>query len=233
MKDNISLNIIARIRTDFPEKFGIPRQSGLVKDLKGKIIFEPEYRDVSGLKGIEGFSHLWLIWKFSKASNDKWLPTVRPPRLGGNKRMGVFATRSPYRPNPIGLSSVKIERIIESSPEGPIIEVTGADMLDGTPIYDIKPYVPYTDCHEEALGGFAEKVFDNSLTVDFPSELQKLFPEEKLSSLKAILESDPRPAYKEDSDRVYGFAFSGYEIKFTVNNNVLKVKEIIKLGQKL
>ncbi len=229
MRDDITLNIIARIRTDFPEKFGIPRQSGLIKELKGRIVFEPEYRDVSALRGIEGYSHLWLIWKFSEAVSDKWSPTVRPPRLGGNKRVGVFATRSPYRPNPIGLSSVKIERIIESSPDGPIIEVTGADMLDGTPIYDIKPYIPYTDCHTEALGGFAEEVFENSLELDFPFELQKLFPKEKLSSLKEILESDPRPAYKEDSDRVYGFSFSGYEIKFAVSNNILTVKELIKI----
>ena len=159
MKDNISLNIIATIKTDFSEKFGIPRQSGLIKTLKGKIVFEPEYRNPSALKGLEGFSHLWLLWKFSESVTENWSPTVRPPRLGGNKRIGVFATRSPFRPNPIGISSVKIENIILNSPDGPVIEVSGVDMLNGTPIYDIKPYIPYTDCHPDASGGFSKAVW--------------------------------------------------------------------------
>lgn len=226
MKDNISFEIIARVHTDFSEKFGIPRQSGLVKNLKGKIVFEPKYRDISALNGLDGFSHLWIIWEFSESITDNWSPTVRPPRLGGNKRMGVFATRAPYRPNPIGLSSVKIEKIELNTPEGPIIEISGADMLDGTPIYDIKPYIAYTDSHPEAIGGFAEEVFENSLSVVGRDEFKNIMPEDKYESLIQILVSDPRPGYKEDSDRIYGMSFAGYEIKFTVSNNVLKIESI-------
>ena len=226
MKDNCSFEIIARVHTDFFEKFGIPRQSGLVKNLKGRIVFEPKYRDASALKGLDGFSHLWLIWKFSEAVCENWSPTVRPPRLGGNKRMGVFATRAPYRPNPIGLSSVKIEKTELSSPDGPIIEVSGADMLDGTPIYDIKPYIAYTDSHPEAIGGFSEDVFDNHLMVQENEKLKNIMPQDKYESLLQILSSDPRPGYKEDSDRFYGLKFAGYEIKFTVSNGVLKIVSI-------
>lgn len=227
MKDNISLKVIAVIRTDFKEKFGIPRQSGLVKKLKGRIVFEPEYRDASSLRGLEGFSHLWILWKFSESVTEAWSPTVRPPRLGGNKRVGVFATRSPFRPNPIGLSSVKIENIILNSPEGPVIEVSSADMLDGTPIYDIKPYIPYTDSHPDAVGGFSDEVFGDSLIVRIPQEFKNIMPEDKYESLKEILASDPRPGYKEDSDRVYGLSFAGYEIKFKVENGLLNVLSII------
>ena len=228
MKDNISLNIIATIKTDFSEKFGIPRQSGLIKNLKGKIVFEPEYRNPSALKGLEGFSHLWLLWKFSESVTENWSPTVRPPRLGGNKRVGVFATRSPFRPNPIGLSSVKIENIVLNSPDGPVIEVSGVDMLNGTPIYDIKPYIPYTDCHPDASGGFSKEVFGDSLNVCFPEELKKLMPSDKVKILEEILSSDPRPGYKEDGDRVYGFSFAEYEIKFTVKNGELRVESVEK-----
>ena len=228
MKDNISFNIIARVYTDFPEKFGIPRQSGLVKNLKGKIVFEPEYRNNSALKGLDGFSHLWIIWKFSEAVTDNWSPTVRPPRLGGNKRIGVFATRAPYRPNPIGLSSVKIEKIELNTPEGPIIEISGADMLDGTPIYDIKPYIAYTDSHPDATGGFSDEVFENKLKVEADEKFENIMPKENYESLMQILSSDPRPGYKEDSDRVYGLSFAGYEIKFTVKDNVLKVEKMEK-----
>lgn len=231
MKDNKALNIIARIKTDFPTKFGIPRQSGLVQSVKGRIVFEKEYRNLEALRGLEGYSHLWIIWKFSEVETDNWSPTVRPPRLGGNKRMGVFATRSPYRPNPIGLSSVKIERIIEKSGEGPQIEVSGADMLDGTPIYDIKPYIAYTDSHPEALGGFSTDVFENKLKVEFGEGIEDSLPKEILEPLKEILESDPRPSYQNDPERIYSFEFANYHIEFKVNDdelNVILVKDLEK-----
>lgn len=228
MKDSKPFNIIAVIRTDFPEKFGIPRQSGLVQNLKGRIVFEPEYRDISALRGLEDFSHLWLLWKFSESVTDKWSPTVRPPRLGGNKRMGVFATRAPFRPNPIGLSCVKIEKIVETKTEGMVIEVSGADMLDGTPIYDIKPYIPYTDSKPDAKGGFSDEVYGDLLKVEIPVELENRVEEEALQSLKEILASDPRPGYKADGDRIYGFDFANYSIKFTVDDGVLRVTEIEK-----
>ena len=228
---NRNFDIVAVIRTEFPEKFGIPRQSGLVKNLKGRIVFEPKYRDISALRGLEEYSHLWLLWEFSENVGKEWSPTVRPPRLGGNKRVGVFATRSPFRPNPIGLSCVKIESIRENGDEGTVIDVSGADMLDGTPIYDIKPYIPYTDSHPEASGGFADRVYGDLLKVDISPEFCEKMPDEKLEALKEILSSDPRPAYKEDSDRVYGFNFSGYSIKFTVNDGIVKVVEIFKLPE--
>lgn len=227
MKDNITLNIIARIKTDFPSKFGIPRQSGLVPSLKAKIVFEPEYRDASAIRGLDGYSHLWLLWKFSESVCDIWQPTVRPPRLGGNKRIGVFATRSPFRPNPIGLSSVKIERIIENTPDGCIIEVSGADLMDNTPIYDIKPYIPYTDSHPEAMGGFSESVYGNNIKVDFPKELANKLSEEVLMPLKDILANDPRPAYHNDG-RIYSFEFADYKIKFCVEDEILRVVSVEK-----
>ncbi len=223
MKDNTVFNIIARLETDFPTKFGIPRQSGLVKSLKARIIFEPEYREREALRGLEGYSHLWILWKFSENVQKDWSPTVRPPRLGGNKRMGVFATRSPYRPNPIGLSSVKIERIIETGDKGPVIEVSGADILDGTPIYDIKPYIAYTDSHPEALGGFSKEVFENRLRVKFSEGIEENLESEVLSPLKEILENDPRPAYQNDPERIYSFEFCDYKVKFKVNNDELMV----------
>ncbi len=230
MKTNRELKIIAKIKTDFPTKFGIPRQSGLIPELRGKIIFEPPYRNPEALRGIEGFSHLWLLWEFSESVCDNWSPTVRPPRLGGNKRVGVFATRSPFRPNPIGLSSVKLERIINDANLGTVLEISGADLMDGTPIYDIKPYIAYTDSHAEALGGFSENVFENTLTVDFPNNLKELLPEVTASALLKILESDPRPAYKTDGDRIYSFEFSDYNIKFSVNDNILTVHSLEKLA---
>ena len=229
MKDNFELKIIAKIKTDFPTKFGIPRQSGLIKTLKGKIIFEPEYRNNEALRGLEGFSHLWLLWKFSEAVSDSWSPTVRPPRLGGNKRMGVFATRSPFRPNPIGLSSVKLERIYQDGDNGTVIEVSGADLMDGTPIYDIKPYIAYTDSHPEALGGFSGDVFENTLTVNFTDKIAENLPKEILEPLTEILESDPRPRYKADGDRIYSFEFAGYNIKFSIDNNIMTVISVKKL----
>ena len=215
---------IAIIRSDFVTKFGIPRQSGLIKQLKQTIIFKPQYRDPDFLRGIEGYSHIWLIWGFSEAERDRILPTVRPPRLGGNKRMGVFATRSPFRPNSLGLSAVKLERVIYSSDSGPQLIVSGADLMDGTPIYDIKPYLAFTDSHSDATGGFSDEVRDYSLQVEIDDEYKKIFPGEMLGALLDILRNDPRPAYQNNSDRVYGFKFSRYEIKFNVGSDrVLRV----------
>ncbi len=213
---------IAHIRTDFPEKFGIPRQSGLLPELEGLIVFEEPYRNPDALRGIEGFSHLWLLWQFSKSLREDWQPMVRPPRLGGNTPMGVFATRAPYRPNPIGLSSVKL-LAVENSTQGKVLRVGGADLLDGTPIYDIKPYLPYTDSHPEAMGGFAEPLRDYKLEVDFPKELLSLLPKEKQASAVLVLENDPRPSYQNDPDRIYGFCFAGYNIEFTVRDQTATV----------
>lgn len=231
MKDSLTLNIIAKINTDFPSKFGIPRQSGIVPELKAEIVFEPEYRNNSALKGIEGFSHLWLLWKFSESVCDQWHPTVRPPRLGGNKRIGVFATRSPFRPNPIGLSCVKLEEIKDTPDKGTVLVVSGADLLDGTPIYDIKPYIPYTDCVPTACGGFAEEVFGDKLEVKIPEEFEDVLSTEKLIALKAVLAGDPRPAYQEDETREYGFDFAGFSVKFVVKENILTVMQIKKIGE--
>ena len=225
MKDNIELKIIATIKTDFPAKFGIPRQSGLVPLLKGRIIFEPKYRDASALRGIEGFSHLWLLWKFSESVTKEWSPTVRPPRLGGNKRMGVFATRSPFRPNPIGLSSVKLEKIIETD-EGIVLEVSGVDLMDGTPIYDIKPYIAYTDSHPEATGGFSKDVYSKCLKVKNLDEYSKDLSDDIKLSLKQILENDPRPAYQTDEERIYSFEYAKLNVKFKVKENQLTIIEI-------
>ena len=222
--DTMELKVIARIRTDFPTKFGIPRQSGLT-DLESAIVFEPEYRNPEALRGLEGFSHLWLIWEFSEAKKENWSPTVRPPRLGGNRRMGVFATRSPFRPNSIGLSSVKLLRI-EDSKEGKVLIVSGADMMDGTPIFDIKPYLPFADSHPEASGGFAEEKFHENLEVIFPGELLELIPEGKREALTEILREDLRPHYIKDPARLFGFPFAGFEVRFTVEGNTLTVREV-------
>lgn len=226
MKDSLTLNIIAKIHTDFPSKFGIPRQSGLVPELRAEIVFEPKYRDASALKGLEGFSHLWLLWKFSESVCEDWRPTVRPPRLGGNKRVGVFATRSPFRPNPIGLSCVRLEEIKQTADKGTVLIVSGADLLDGTPIYDIKPYIPYADSRPDASGGFSEDVFGDKLRVEIPEDYACLLTEEKLKALRAVLAGDPRPAYQEDEAREYGFDFAGFSIKFTVKQDVLTVTQI-------
>lgn len=221
----MELKIIARIYTEFKEKFGIPRQSGFA-DTVGKIVFEKEYRKSEALRGIEGYSHLWLIWEFSEAKREQWSPTVRPPRLGGNKRVGVFATRSPYRPNPIGLSSVKLLDVAHTQAEGDVLIVSGADILDGTPIYDIKPYLKYTDSHEDAVGGFSDGVMSYRLEVNFPQNLMEKIPEDERKNLLAILECDPRPAYKEDGAREYGMKYSDYEIFFAVRNGILTVKDV-------
>lgn len=222
----MELRIIARIYTDFTEKFGIPRQSGIASETVGRIVFEKEYRRPKALLGIEGYSHLWLLWHFSEAVRDGWSPTVRPPRLGGNKRMGVFATRSPYRPNPIGLSSVKLIGIEHTQNDGDVLIVSGADILSGTPIFDIKPYLKYTDSHEDAIGGFADTVLDYKLEVDFPENLLSLVPDDKRSSLITVLENDPRPGYRADGDEEYGMKFSDFEVFFTVSNGTLIVTKI-------
>ena len=222
------MKIIARIKSEFPEKFGIPRQSGLVSSLKAQIIFEEEYRSVDAVRGLDEFSHLWIIWQFSKAVRDTWSPTVRPPRLGGNKRIGVFATRSPFRPNAIGLSSVKIEKIDLDGENAPVIHVSGADLMDGTPIFDIKPYLAYTDAHPDAVGGFTENVADRRLKVEFDGELINSVPDEIKTALTDLLAEDPRPSYQNDSKRVYGLSFSGYEIGFTVDKKTLKVIKLEK-----
>ncbi len=207
---------IATIRTGFPTKFGIPRQSGLVPELKGTIVFEPEFRNPNALRGLEGFSHVWLIWEFSQAIRQEWSPTVRPPRLGGNTRLGVFATRSPFRPNPIGLSCVRLDSIELQTPHGPVLHVSGADLMDGTPIYDIKPYIPYTDCQPEATQGFTGTVSMHKLNVTIPDSLSRKIKPQVLSALRGVLSEDPRPRYQDDPEREYGFEFCGFEIRFKV-----------------
>ena len=220
------MKIIAKIHTDFKEKFGIPRQSGIADELEARIVFEPEYRVREATRGIEDFSHLWLIWQFSEAVREDWSPTVRPPRLGGNKRVGVFATRSPFRPNPIGLSSVELARVEHTENEGEVLVVRGADLLDGTPIYDIKPYLAYTDSHENAIGGFADPVREYSLNVAFCKELLSKIAIPKQNALIKILEHDPRPSYQKDNEREYGFKFSDYEIFFKVEGDTLTVTHV-------
>lgn len=222
------MKIIARIYTDLPDKFGLPRQSGIVDGLCGRIVFEKEYRVKEALDGIEEFSHLWLLWEFSENIREGWSPTVRPPRLNGNRRKGVFATRSPFRPNPIGLSCVKLISTEHTEDEGDVLIVSGVDMINGTPIYDIKPYITYTDSHPEAVQGFAQEVMDYCLTVNFPTELLNILPLEKRDTARALLSQDPRPAYHNDASRVYGMKYAGYDIKFTVDGNTLTVKDIEK-----
>jgi len=224
------MKIIAHIRTDFPEKFGVPRQSGLVKELTGRIVFEPEYRNADALRGIEDYDYLWLLWKFEGVERKNWSPTVRPPRLGGEIHMGVFATRSPFRPNPIGLSSVRLEKIEQTS-EGPVLVVSGIDLRDDTPIYDIKPYLPYVDSHPDARGGFAEEKADYALEVVFPQELLEKIPASKQQAIIEVLKQDPRPAYHEDADRQYGVAFAGYNVRFCVADGVLTVFEVAEIVQ--
>lgn len=217
---------IGYIYTDFPEKFGIPRQSGLVEELKGKIVFEPAYRTADAVRGLEGFNYIWLLWEFEGVKRDSWSATVRPPRLGGNKHMGVFATRSPYRPNPIGLSSVKLDRI-ELTEQGPVLYVSGIDLRNRTPIFDIKPYLPYVDCHPDAVDGFAGEVKEYALEVIFPEELLARIPEGKRRAIVEVLKQDPRPSYQEDPERKYGVSFAGFDIRFTVRGNILTVFEVV------
>ncbi|MBQ7064447.1 MAG: tRNA (N6-threonylcarbamoyladenosine(37)-N6)-methyltransferase TrmO [Firmicutes bacterium] len=227
------MKVIARICCDYTDKFGIPRQSGLVSALEQRIVFEPEFRDPEALRGLEDFDYIWLIWDFSESHRDHFAPTVRPPRLGGNTRMGVFATRSPFRPNPIGLSSVRLLRIEWKTEQGPVLIVQGADLLDGTPLYDIKPYLPYTDAHPEASGGFAEGLQMYQLEVEIPEEELVKLPVEKREGLRQVLREDPRPSYQNDPERIYGFTFGQYEVRFTVADGLLRVREIIPLQESL
>lgn len=224
--DQINIHPIARMKSNFPSKFGIPRQSGLVDTLQSTIIFEPEYRNADALRGLEDFSHLWIIWQFSEAANKKWSPTVRPPRLGGNKRLGVFATRSPFRPNSLALSCVRIVGIEETSEHGSVIHVAGADLMDGTPILDIKPYIPYADCKPEATGGFTDTAKDFILRVDFPAQLINKVPQHLRESLLDLLTHDPRPSYQEDSERIYGMSYASLNIRFTVKGETLTVCDV-------
>ena len=224
MAEELSFNIIARIHSDFPTKFGIPRQSGLVQELKSRIVFEPEYRDENALRGIEQFTHLWLIWNFSESKG--WSPTVRPPRLGGNTRLGVFATRSPFRPNPIGLSSVRLEGVERDPKLGPVLLVSCADLMDGTPILDIKPYIPYADAHPEASDGFTVQTIQHHLDVDIPAELLERVPMDKRAALIGVLAQDPRPSYQDDPERIYGFPFAGLELHFRVEGKRLTVVDV-------
>lgn len=225
------MKIIGHIQTDFPEKFGIPRQSSLVQGLTGKIIFEPEFRNPDAVRGLEDFSHIWILWKFSESKKEHWAATVTPPRLGGKKRVGVFATRSPYRPNDIGLSSVKLDQVELDEKLGPVLWVSGVDMLDGTPIYDIKPYIPLSDCHPEATEGYTKETKKHELEVNFPEKFLSLYPEEKRQAAIGILAQDPRQTYFQDPDRIYGMSFAGYDIKFKVNGETLTVCGMVKLNQ--
>jgi len=225
----LSLECIAKIHTDFPDKFGVPRQSGLVEELKATIVFETKYRNPDALRGLEGFSHIWLIWGFHHNKRENWAPMVKPPRLGGNMRMGVFATRSPNRPNPLGLSSVRLDGIEYHREYGPIIHVSGVDLVDQTPIYDIKPYLAYTDSHPEALGSYLDKIEDSRLKVEFREELLNQLPKKYHEAVMGVLSQDPRPSYHDDPERIYGFYFAGYNIRFKVNDNYLSVYEVTKL----
>ena len=227
MSQEFSMRVIARIHSDFATKFGVPRQSGLVDALESTVVFEPEYRNMDALRGLEDFSHLWLVWVFDKAVRRDWSPTVRPPRLGGNRRMGVFATRSPLRPNPIALSSVKLAGIEQTAEQGPVLHIRGADLMDGTPILDIKPYIPYADAHPEALGGFAAVPAGETLEVIIPPELLEKIPPERREALRGVLAQDPRPHYQDDPGRIYGFGFAGMEVKFSVEGTCLTVREIL------
>ena len=225
---DVNIQVIARMHSDFATKFGIPRQSGLVEELRSTIVFEPEFRNPDALRGIEDFSHLWIIWQFSEAVRQGWSPTVRPPRLGGNTRMGVFATRSPFRPNNLGLSCVKLLGVEHTSEYGTVLHVGGADLMDGTPIFDIKPYIPYADCQKDASGGFTDTAGDFILKVDFPASLLEKLPEGKQEAAIQVLSHDPRPSYQRKPERIYGLTFAGFDIRFQVQEDLLTVVEVNK-----
>lgn len=225
---DISIQVIARMRSDFPTKFGIPRQSGLVDSLRSTIVFEPEFQNADALRGMEDFTHLWIIWQFSEAVRNGWSPTVRPPRLGGNTRMGVFATRSPFRPNNLGLSCVKLIGLEQTKDLGTVIHVAGADLMDGTPIFDIKPYIPYSDSYPEAAGGFTDHASDFLLKVNFPDNLLAQIPADKREAMIGVLSHDPRPSYQKDPHRIYGLTFAGFDVRFQVKDSTLTVLEISK-----
>lgn len=226
MSDEFLIHPIAHIHSDFPEKFGIPRQSGIVEELKATVTFVPEFRNADAVRGLEQYSHIWLLWRFSECADKPFSPTVRPPRLGGNTRMGVFATRSPFRPNSIGLSCVRLEKIEFETSEAPVLHIAGADLMDGTPILDIKPYLPYADSVPTASGGFALQSKEDILKIDFPNDLLQKVPEEKRQPLLRVLAQDPRPAYQADVKRIYGFSFAGYTVKFTVHEKTLTVTDV-------
>ena len=227
--ENVNIQVIARMHSDFATKFGIPRQSGLVEELRSTVVFEPEFRNPDALRGIEDFSHLWIIWQFSEAVRTGWSPTVRPPRLGGNTRMGVFATRSPFRPNNLGLSSVRLLGVEHTEKYGTVLHVGGADLMDGTPIFDIKPYIPYGDSHPEAVGGFTNTAGEFLLNVDFPEQLLSKLPADKRDAAIGVLSHDPRPSYQRKPDRIYGLTFAGFDIRFKVCNDILTVGEVNKI----
>ena len=227
MTESRSLQIIARVQSEFSEKFGIPRQSGLVQALKSQLIFEPEFRNEEAVRGLDGFSHLWLLWEFSQVRHQGWSPTVRPPRLGGNRRMGVFATRSPFRPNPIGLSAVRLEKIEIHPKLGPVLHLAGGDLVDGTPVFDIKPYLPYADCLEEATGGFANRAPMATLQVE-DSSLLEVLPDRQREALVQVLAGDPRPSYQQDPSRVYGISFAGWNVRFSVENSLVRIHRVEK-----
>lgn len=226
---DVNIQVIARMHSDFATKFGIPRQSGLAQELRSTIVFEPEFRNADALRGIEDFSHLWIIWQFSEAVRQGWSPTVRPPRLGGNTRMGVFATRSPFRPNNLGLSCVKLLGVEHTAQWGTVLHVGGADLMDGTPIFDVKPYIPYADCQPDATGGFTDTAGDFLLDVDFPPELLEKLPQGKRAAAIQVLSHDPRPSYQKNPERVYGLTFAGYDIRFQVTEQTLRVLEVRKI----
>lgn len=227
------MRVIARIHTEFPAKFGIPRQSGLAEGLRGRVVFEKAYRVAEAFRGLEDFSHIWLIWQFSESVREDWSPTVKPPRLGGNRRMGVFATRSPFRPNPIGLSCVRLEKVDFDAPDGPVLIVRGADLMDNTPIYDVKPYLPYADCRPDATGGFTAQVDFRTLEVDFPKALLEMIPETEREAALQVLSQDPRPGYmRDDPNKRYGVAFAGFDLRFTVSGGALRVVEVVPLDGK-
>ena len=226
---DVNIQVIARMHSDFATKFGIPRQSGLAQELRSTIVFEPEFRNADALRGIEDFSHLWIIWQFSEAVRQGWSPTVRPPRLGGNTRMGVFATRSPFRPNNLGLSCVKLLGVEHTAQWGTVLHVGGADLMDGTPIFDVKPYIPYADCQPDAAGGFTDTAGDFLLEVDFPPELLEKLPQGKRAAAIQVLSHDPRPSYQKNPERVYGLTFAGYDIRFQVTEQKLRVLEVRKI----
>lgn len=233
MSDQHIIRAIAHVHSDFPSKFGIPRQSGLVDSLQATLVFTPDYRVAEAVRGLEGYSHIWLIWQFSEAIRDTWSPTVRPPRLGGNTRMGVFATRSPFRPNALGLSCVRLTQI-ELHPElGPVLHIAGADLMDGTPVFDIKPYAPYADCHPEASGGFTEQVAWQPLAVDFPPELLQAVPADRRQALQEVLAQDPRPSYQRSAERAYGLSFAGLNIRFTVTDGTVHVLSVTPLEESI
>ena len=231
--DTAVMKFIGRVRSDFPAKFGIPRQSGLVEELTATVVMEPEFRNMDAFRGLEGFSHIWLIWQFSQSLRQEWFPTVRPPRLGGNQRVGVFATRSPFRPNSMGLSCVRLLGVEQTEELGPVLRIAGGDLMDGTPVFDIKPYVPMADCRPEAVGGFSDRFRSYGLKVEMADCWERRIPKDKLKAVRGVLAQDPRPSYQNDPDRVYGMEFAGLEIRFRVDGDTLTVCQVERAEESL